>query len=99
MLHNQIQCRQASKLYTCTLTCHVVTTSSQNHVRSWLDPYIDHSQQNLKLMSQKSQLKGKLKKNQTFIVNLSISIYISFSDHFVDFFIRQLLTEVCHHMS
>ena len=35
----------------------------------------------------------------TFIINLTISIYISFSNHFLHFFICQLLTQVRHHMS
>lgn len=35
----------------------------------------------------------------TFIVDLPISVNISFPDHFVHFFIRQLLAEVRHHVA
>lgn len=35
----------------------------------------------------------------TFIVDLPVSVNISFPDHFVHFFIRQLLAKVRHHMA
>lgn len=35
----------------------------------------------------------------TFIVDLSISINVCFSDHLINLFISQLLPEVCHHMA
>lgn len=35
----------------------------------------------------------------TFIVDLAISINISFSDHFIYFFICQLLSQISHYMT
>ena len=35
----------------------------------------------------------------TFIVNLTITIDISLSDHFVDLFVSELLAKVCHHVT
>ena len=35
----------------------------------------------------------------TFIVDLTISINVCFSDHLIHFLISQLLSKVCHHMA
>ncbi len=35
-------------------------------------------------------------KQLTFIVHLTITIYVGFSDHLINLFICQLLAEVCH---
>ncbi len=43
------------------------------------------------------KIKWALKSKQlTFIVHLTITIYVGFSDHLINLFICQLLAEVCH---
>ena len=42
---------------------------------------------------------GNNKDRLTLVVDLSISVDISLADHFVDLFIGQLLTQVCHNVS
>lgn len=38
-------------------------------------------------------------KQRTFIVHLTITIYVGFSDHLIHLFICQLLAKVCHDMT
>ena len=35
----------------------------------------------------------------TFIINLTVSVHISSSHHFIDLFISQFLTEIRHHVT
>jgi len=35
----------------------------------------------------------------TFVVNLSVAVNISLSDHFINFFVRELFTKVGHHVT
>ena len=60
---------------------------------------LTHNIENHGISSELAKSLGHHHLNEFLVVDLSITIQIRPSNHFIDFFVGQFFTEICHHVS